>query len=317
MQQINYCQKIFQKDIYSIDENDLKSFFSTPQLETSILEFKSGDVEINKLYNEVCAFLNTEGGIIIVGAPKETKDSKTQSKFCQGELTYSNFSGKSWLLQKLNSHIVPAPSNIKTHEIISEAGKIFVVEVQQSFTPPHQSGDGKYYIRLEEEAKPAPHGIVEALFFRRQKPKLLANFEVIPSKEDPHCHSLIFHLGNHSLVNAERIFYRLEVVGVLRADAKQNIRKTVSGEPKYNFVFQLEHPHIIVKGITVPIEVEVFHAKANYLVSFNYWCSDSKLNFIAAVVDPKENKLIESQNSEEQEEVDLIKLYNFLDPIFK
>lgn len=69
----NYIEKIFNKSRDEISLTDIEDYFASPQEETSIVEFKSGGVEIIDLYKEVTAFLNTEGGLIIVGTPKEKK----------------------------------------------------------------------------------------------------------------------------------------------------------------------------------------------------------------------------------------------------
>jgi hypothetical protein len=60
---------ILGKNIESITIQDLEEFFTSEQEETSILEFKSGEVQLEDVYKEIAAFLNTERGLLIVGAP--------------------------------------------------------------------------------------------------------------------------------------------------------------------------------------------------------------------------------------------------------
>jgi predicted HTH transcriptional regulator len=85
-----YVETFFGKEAKSIEISDLQAFFSDKQYETSTVEFKSGDVEINDVFKEITAFLNTEGGLLIIGAPKETKDQKKMgtNHFFQGNLNY-------------------------------------------------------------------------------------------------------------------------------------------------------------------------------------------------------------------------------------
>jgi len=106
---MSYIEKIFNKNIVDLNINDLTDFFESDQEETSILEFKSGKVEINDIYKEITAFLNTEGGLLIIGAPIEKKEKigKNEKVICSGELTYSQFRNKDWLYQKIASNIVP------------------------------------------------------------------------------------------------------------------------------------------------------------------------------------------------------------------
>jgi hypothetical protein len=65
MKNSNYIENIFNKKKDELTLDNLKEFFSPPQEETSVLEFKSGGVEIIDIYKEVAAFLNTEGGLLV------------------------------------------------------------------------------------------------------------------------------------------------------------------------------------------------------------------------------------------------------------
>lgn len=81
---MNLSRTIFKKDIYDLEIADLIDFFSVSQEESSVLEFKSGDVTLEHVHREVSAFLNTEGGLLILGAPIEKKVGSI--KVCQGDL---------------------------------------------------------------------------------------------------------------------------------------------------------------------------------------------------------------------------------------
>ena len=96
MNEKGYIEKILLKKPEILTIDDLQNFFSTEQEEGSVLEFKTGQVDINKIFKEVAAFLNTEGGLIIIGSPREAKRKikKHEITFCKGKLTYSKFKGK-------------------------------------------------------------------------------------------------------------------------------------------------------------------------------------------------------------------------------
>lgn len=177
----NYIEKIFGKPRNEVKLSDIEEYFSTPQEESSVIEFKSGEVEINDIFKEITAFLNTEGGLLIIGAPRETKKElgKNIIKVCEGNLTFSNFKNKDWLYQKIASNIVPIPTDLKIEEFLTENGNVFLIDIPQSLSPPHQSSsDGKYYLRLERDAKPAPHGIIQALFNKRRVPLLSTDIAI-------------------------------------------------------------------------------------------------------------------------------------------
>jgi hypothetical protein len=77
-----FISKIFRKSYSEILLSDVEEFFKVPQEETGVLEFKSGEVSLEDVFKEVAAFLNTEGRLIIIGAPKkqEEKINVTQIK---------------------------------------------------------------------------------------------------------------------------------------------------------------------------------------------------------------------------------------------
>jgi predicted HTH transcriptional regulator len=154
---MNLVKSIFGVDLQSIDYDVLTNFFVTQQEESSKIEFKSGEVEIESLYKEVCAFLNTDGGVLVLGAPKEKTlqlNKHTKKRICQGDLTPTNFRSSSWLHQKISSNISPSPFGTVIQEILTEAGNYFIFEIPKSINPPHQSlSDGTYYIRIDEQAE--------------------------------------------------------------------------------------------------------------------------------------------------------------------
>jgi predicted HTH transcriptional regulator len=257
-----FCNSLLGKDIYDIKENDLINFFKNEQEETNTLEFKSGDVEIQKLCKEICAFLNTEGGLIIIGTPTEKKKNigKNTYNICQGKLTSSRFSDKDWLYKKIYSRITPVPTNLKIQEIKNERSKYFVIEVNQSSNPPHQlDAEGRYYIRIEREAKPAPHGIVEALFNRRQKPQPRVNYYT--DNITDYKQKIDISIFNDSNVTAENISGYLEVYGlrniIINDPSKENIIKYT------NNIYKIRLPLInyLIKGLENNTSIVVEHNK--------------------------------------------------------
>jgi predicted HTH transcriptional regulator len=134
----NYLQSFFNKPIEQISLVDVVQFFSTEQEETASLEFKTGEIEIIDLYKEIAAFLNTEGGLIIIGSPREQKkySGKIAKRICIGDITYSNFNSKDWLFQKIQSNITPSPLGVIIKQFSTEKGCVFLIEVPQSDSPP-------------------------------------------------------------------------------------------------------------------------------------------------------------------------------------
>lgn len=285
---MSYIKKIFGKDREEFSINDLELFFESEQEETDVLEFKSGDVEIEDLYKEITAFLNTEGGLIVVGAPKENKRNKGKIKItmCQGDLTYSKFRSKDWLYQKIMSNITPSPTGIKIFEHIDENGAIFVIDIPQSTTPPHQSSsNGCYYIRLEREAKAAPHGIVQALFQKRRLPKLHAGLKV--TTDSYGSDNVIVSLYNQSNIPAEKVTIMVNVFNVWDIKSEFDFKDIVDDifEKKFTLNVSIEQP--LVQVISAPIDFTVYHKRKEYLILAAYWSKDLDYDFQFWTYNPK------------------------------
>jgi len=165
-----------------MDWNALTEYFSKEQEESDQLEFKSGKCLVSDVYAEVAALSNTDGGIIILGAPREVevfeennnskKNKRERRKVCIGPLDPSQEDRTTdSILQMLMNSITPSIVGIKVHKLGHESGFIYVIYVPKSINSPHQV-DGTYYMRVGTMKHPAPHGFVEALFNKRKPTKL-------------------------------------------------------------------------------------------------------------------------------------------------
>lgn len=311
---MDFCQTIFGKGIYDIELSDVENFFNDEQEESSILEFKSGKVELEEVYREISAFLNTEGGVLIIGAPQEQKVriNNVEKKVCKGQLTASHFSNQDNLIRSISSNISPAPYKIKAKEFIHNGGKVFVLEISQSLTPPHQvSNDGKYYIRLEREAKPAPHGIIEALFFKRQKPNLDVGFSISTHIENRRQRKVDFILKNTSLVTAENIGFIIELGGIAEILDTTNVLKD---DLKINNTFvqyqDTYNKNILVKGLFNIITFEVLTTSDFILMDCTFYCKDSQAERKVAIYNNNSgDQLIKWYNSRNDDESFAIEIY--------
>jgi hypothetical protein len=179
------AERIFGVDIYSLTLSILQDFFRVEQVESSILEFKSfhddgqEEKKINAISQSVCAFLNSEGGILIWGAPKEQKQQGSGRKISRGDLTpVTTFFEKDTLIRKITSLISPLSPDLKFKRIgIGSSGYCYIFEVSRSEFSPHQI-DGRYLMRLDGSNAPAPHYYVEALMKRISFPKLSGHVEL-------------------------------------------------------------------------------------------------------------------------------------------
>lgn len=307
----SYIESFFNKKRSEISISDIEYFFSEPQEESSILEFKSGGVEIIDIYKEITAFLNTEGGLLIIGAPRETEKQigNNKIKICQGKLTYSNFKNKDWIYQKISSNIVPTPTNLKIEEFITEEGNVFLIEIPQSENPPHQSSsDGKYYIRLERDAKPAPHGIIKALFNKRRVPKL--NAEVFWENLNPATDKIEVRIKNETNYPADKVSMIIDLYNIGSVNSKHRFEIYNEGESN-KFTFSNYASQVLVRAISIPIDFEVVHYQKDYILFIGYWCKELDFDFKYYKISGIDGKVLlqgdSNVNSDFSAEIDKLK----------
>lgn len=315
-------ENIFGKNLEEITEKDFKDYFLEEREETSNIEYKSGEVEINDLFKEICAFLNTDGGLIFIGTPREKKitiSKKSTKRICQGEPVPSNFSSKSWLMQKIASNISPLPANIKIQEILTENGNYFIVEVPQSQTPPHQCiDDGRYYIRLDESARPAPHGIVQELFFKRQKPQIKTKTNLTKYKDYPdNVIELEIFITNESDYPTENISFLIRIFNIEEIDTESKHENSGNFRKKSDnsFVLQDTFNNVLIERIGIPISFNVIHFFTPFLVSIIVWGKDFGIYEDSYIWEPIDNKLIKGFKTGDDSNLTLQDLIDILETI--
>ncbi|WP_271767910.1 AlbA family DNA-binding domain-containing protein [Aquimarina algiphila] len=166
---MKYSQIQFGKDLYDLDYNDLVQFFDTEKEETLNLEFKSYPAQgnaaekENSVFKAICGLLNSEGGIIIWGAPVEGRNAQGNTT-AEGALTpFTTILDRDRFINKVTGLITPLAIGIRVQQINdANNDSIFVIEVEKSDFKPHQFKD-KYYIRLDGQTKVAPHYLISAM----------------------------------------------------------------------------------------------------------------------------------------------------------
>ncbi len=168
---IDYCTKIFGKPLRDLTFEDVESYFSNPKEENEYLEFKSGQGDFegsfaNNIIRTIVGFLNSSGGVLIWGAPKEIAPEKGKPKETKGELIPLTISkSKDDLINRITTSISYMPKGINVEKLEKEGKFVYIFEIQESESKPHQySEKGIYYIRLDGQTKPAPHYVIDALF---------------------------------------------------------------------------------------------------------------------------------------------------------
>lgn len=169
--------KHFGKPKHELKLSDIEKYFITEKYETDTLEFKSisshaFEKQLIKLREEICAFLNSGGGLIILGAPQGITDPNSHKKKFIGDLTtLTSPIEKDRFINMVTDKISPMPNGVILNEYYNSKGFIYLIEVHHSEYAPHQL-NGTYYMRLDGQIKPAPHHYVEALIKKVKFPDL-------------------------------------------------------------------------------------------------------------------------------------------------
>jgi len=173
----NYFGK---ENIEDITFEDLEKYFSTERQESDKIEYKSfvagKDVlqqpNLDKIIKTVTAFLNSDGGLLIWGAPEGKKVEGKKEKIFQGELSLVDYLfEKDQLISKISDSITPIPRGILFHRIEQQNKYAYILEVAKSEYSPHQFGD-RFFMRIDGQSKPAPYHYIEALFKQIKFPRI-------------------------------------------------------------------------------------------------------------------------------------------------
>lgn len=212
---MNHSAPIFGKDLYDLVYEDIEAFFVTQRDETLNLEFKSYvahgpySEKENAIKKSVCALLNSEGGIIIWGAPIEVRDANGNSSAIGALTPFTTQLDRDRLINIFSSSISPLPIGIRVKVLKNPANdSIFVIEVEKSIEKPHQY-DNRYYIRLDGQTRIAPHYLISALMKSTNYPVIRGHIRLKHITHDGHNAILRFRklLYNASDFNNDKNVY--------------------------------------------------------------------------------------------------------------
>jgi hypothetical protein len=219
---LNYTKQYFGKELGELTYQDIENFFVEEKDESDKIEFKSyhnaeernHTEKENGVIRAICGLLNSEGGIVIWGAPIGQTVVGKNEKIFKGALSPSDkIVEKDSFISRVTDLITPSPKGIKFQSIEKEGKYIYIIEVEQSFYSPHQFRN-VYYMRIDGQTKPAPHHFIEALFRKVTFPKLEGYIKIDSIRSNGK--QLILQISNmifnkSKLQNEDEIYYRVLV----------------------------------------------------------------------------------------------------------
>lgn len=219
---MTYSQLYFGKELNELTYEDIEHFFVEAKDESDKIEFKSYQNPDEKNHTEkengviraISGLLNSEGGLVIWGAPVGQKVADKKEKIFQGALSPSDkLVEKDSFISRVTDLITPSPKGVKFQPLQKAGQYIYIIEVDQSFYAPHQYRN-VYNMRIDGQTKPAPHHFVEALFRKVSFPKLEGYLKIDSLKTEGQRYilqltTMIFNKSK--LQNEHEIYYRVIV----------------------------------------------------------------------------------------------------------
>lgn len=244
---MTYSESILGKKISDLTLKDIEDFFQCNREESLNLEFKSypakGDHKEKEIAvkKTVCALLNSEGGIVIWGAPSEVTLANG-NRTASGQLTPFNIEpDKDRLINKITSSITPMPIGIRINLLTNQdSNSVVVIEVEKSLTRPHQF-DNLYYVRLDGQSRIAPHYLIRALMLAKEFPILKGHVRLMSIAKHRGTIMLSFNLivlNSTEFINEKNFKYKLFV-----SDGRLEIGTRLYEEHTYE-----SKPDILSKG---------------------------------------------------------------------
>ena len=191
----------------------LETFLESAVEEGLNLDYKDIEAAGNpdKLATVISAFANAEGGLLILGvSEKEELDERGHVvRIRPGTITWG---AKSLAREKIESMLVsrirPWVNGLRIHAIRNDANEaVFLIDVPQSMRPPHQASDRRYHLRYNFQNLPMDHHQVEDLFFRRLRPVIRPQLEVMNFEKDTSTITMRIGLANQGSVIGKHVLF--------------------------------------------------------------------------------------------------------------
>jgi hypothetical protein len=219
---MKYSELYFGKSLSALTYDDIVNFFKEEKIESNKMEFKSFhsndensfQEKENSVLRTICGLLNSEGGIIIWGAPEgKNVPGKTEKIFVGPLSPCDKLIEKDRFVSRITDSITPAPRGIEFQRLESNSEYIYIIEVTQSSFSPHQFRN-VYYMRIDGQTKPAPHHYIEALFKKITYPRLEGYIKIDSFKRELNQYILSFSyyvFNKTKLQNEHELYLRIIV----------------------------------------------------------------------------------------------------------
>ncbi len=302
---MNFIQEAFGKEIIGLSFADVQDYFKQRRTESVTLEFKSGEARINDVAKEACGLLNTKGGLLIVGSPREQYPMKKQGRvlpYCQGEPTPSFFKDAAWVQERIEQLIRPKTDSISVTELkFPDDGKLFLIEIEAAPNRPYQFEDGRFYYRNGSSCRPMPHAMVKEAFVSKNNALFKSSVTLDQNKNLPANQLTIeIFVRNFSLIPSESVkmefrFFHIDSIHSIGAHE-------VMSDGMKGFEIFIEDPKGVFDEIELKKKFLFTHFFQPFCFSFRLWSANSRMHKHRFVYDPVNRKFLKHFRSGDQKD---------------
>lgn len=184
-------EEIFSKPADRVELSDIQKLIDEKREENRNLEYKAPQIlgKPSDLSEWVSAFLNADGGLIILGVCESDPSKKNNinpkiypTKIEFVESRYSKESIEQIIFSNIGCSSKPGIIIYPVRDPNDPSKAIYLIEIPQGDNPPYQAQNKKYYRKLNATKYELPHSEIADFFGRRRKPKLLLTCRVTNPK---------------------------------------------------------------------------------------------------------------------------------------
>lgn len=221
---MSYSTLYLGKELNDLSYSDIENYFVDEKDESNKIEYKSYHNPEEKNHTEkengviraICGLLNSEGGLVIWGAPVGQAVTGKKEKIFKGALSpVDKLVEKDSFINRVTDLITPSPKGIIFQRLENGGKYLYVIEVEQSSYSPHQYRN-VYYMRIDGQTKPAPHHYIEALFRKVTFPKLEGYIRIDNVRTDgsQYILTLSYFIFNKSKLQNEHTIYSRLIISL-------------------------------------------------------------------------------------------------------
>jgi predicted HTH transcriptional regulator len=171
----------FGKEEPEVGLADIQNLIDQKVEENKTLEYKDPDILANpkRLSEWVSAFLNAEGGLIIIGVCEDKPNKKDNlqariypTKIAFVDSKYTRERVEQMIFSNIYCSARPEIRIFPIRDPNDSSKTMLLVEIPRGDNPPYQAADNRYYRRLNVTKYPLAHYEIADFFGRRRRPHL-------------------------------------------------------------------------------------------------------------------------------------------------